>query len=104
METEQQLAWATAWVVREARESMGLTQSQLAGFAGLSDAYIASLEQAATGISIASLVQIAVVLRIRASELMLRIEKEMERGPRNPARSPGRPRKQKEIKPDILRE
>ncbi len=103
MENNQQLGWATAWVVREAREAAGLTQSQLAGFSGLSDAYIALVEQAATGVSIASLMQIAAVVHIRASELMLRIEKEMERGPRNPARSPGRPRKQKGEEPDTLK-
>ena len=81
MENDQQLGWATAWVLREAREAAGLTQSQLAGFAGLSDAYIALVEQGATGVSIASLVQLAAALRVNASELMLRIEKEMERAP-----------------------
>lgn len=41
MENEQSLGWATAWVIREAREAAGLTQGQLAGFSGLSDSYIA---------------------------------------------------------------
>lgn len=93
MENEQRLGWATAWVIREARETAGLTQGQLAGFSGLSDSYIALVEQAATGVSIASLVQMASVLKVSAWELVRRIEEEMERGPRSPVRSPGRPRK-----------
>ncbi len=88
MDNDQKLGWATAWVIREARESIGMTQGQLAGFAGLSDSYIALVEQAATGVS-----KMATVLKVSASELMRRIEEEMERGPRNPERTPGRPRK-----------
>lgn len=98
MENEQRLGWATAWVIREAREAAGLTQGQLAGFSGLSDSYIALVEQAATGVSIASLVQMASVLKVSAWELMRRIEVEMERGPRSPVRSPGRPRKKADSK------
>ena len=93
MDTDQKLGWAVASVIREAREAAGFTQGQLAGFAGLSDSYIALVEQGASGVSISSLVQIAGVLKIPASELLRRIEEEMERGPRNPVRSPGRPRK-----------
>ena len=98
MENDQKLEWATAWVIREARESAGMTQGQLAGFAGLSDSYIALVEQASTGVSIASLVQMAAVLKVAPSELMRRIEEEMKRGPRSPERSPGRPRKKAEDK------
>ena len=68
------------------------------GFSGLSDSYIALVEQAATGVSIASLVQMASVLKVSAWELMRRIEEEMERGPRSPIRSPGRPRKKADSK------
>lgn len=66
MENEQSLGWATAWVIREAREAAGLAQGQLAGFSGLSDSYIALVEQAGTGVSIASLVQMASVLKVSA--------------------------------------
>ena len=93
MEKDQKLEWAVAWVLRAARESANLTQGQLAGFSGLSESYIALVEQASSGVSIASLMQMAAVLKIRPSELMRRIEAEMERGPRNPERTPGRPRK-----------
>ena len=93
MEKDQKLEWAIAAVIREARESAKLTQGQLAGFAGLSDSYIALVEQAATGVSIASLAQMAAVLKVRPSELMRRIEEELEHGPRSPERAPGRPRK-----------
>ena len=41
MENGQHLGWATAWVIREARDAAGLMQDQLAGFSGLPDSYIA---------------------------------------------------------------
>jgi transcriptional regulator with XRE-family HTH domain len=93
MEKDQKLEWAIAWVLRETRESANLTQGQLAGFSGLSESYVALVEQAASGVSIASLVRMAAVLKVSPSELMRRIEVEIERGPRNPERTPGRPRK-----------
>lgn len=94
MEKIAHLNWALAWVVKEAREAAGLTQSQLAGFAGLSEIYLSSLERGHRGDSINALMQIAAVLKIPTSELMRRIEEELKRGPRQPEKTAGRPRKQ----------
>ena len=95
MEKIPKLSWALASVIKEAREAADLTQSQLAGFAGLSEIYLSSLERGNRGDSINALVQIATVLNIPASELMRRIEEELKNGPREPEKTPGRPRKQK---------
>ena len=95
MEKLPNLSWALAWVVKDAREAAGLTQSQLAGFAGLSEVYLSSLERGCRGDSINALLQIAGVLNVPASELMRRIEEELKNGPRQPETSAGRPRKQK---------
>ncbi|MDL2271804.1 helix-turn-helix domain-containing protein [Desulfovibrio sp. OttesenSCG-928-I05] len=96
MEKVENLSWALAWVIKEARESAGLTQSQLAGFAGLSEIYLSSLERGCRGDSINALMQIAGVLNIPTSELMRRIEEELKKGPRQPEKTAGRPRKQKD--------
>lgn len=77
MEKLPHLNWALAWVVKEAREAAVLTQSQLAGFAGLSEIYVSSLERGCRGDSINALMQMSVVLRIPTSELMRRIEEEL---------------------------
>lgn len=93
MEKNSELAWAVAKVVREARESAGMTQGQLAGFSGLSETYVSFIEHAHTKASINALVQISAVFSLEASELMRRIEDEMKRGPLPPEKKTGRPRK-----------
>ena len=85
--------WAIAKVVREARNTIGISQVQLADFSGLSYPYISDVERGNVGVSIAALLQIAPVLQVEATELMRRIEGEMERGPQEPEKIPGRPRK-----------
>ena len=93
MEKIEHLNWALAHVVREAREAAGLTQGQLAGFAGLSEIYLSSLERGCRGDSLNAFIQIAVVLRLNPSDLMRRVEEELHNGPTPPAKGPGRPRK-----------
>jgi len=68
------LRWAIAKIIRKMREAKGWTQTQLAGFAGLSDVYIAKLEQGVRGDSINALVQIAAALEMSPSELMKEVE------------------------------
>ena len=46
------LNWALAKVVKEARETAGLTQNELAGFSGLSEIYLSSLERGQRGDSL----------------------------------------------------
>jgi transcriptional regulator with XRE-family HTH domain len=91
MEKVAGLNWAIAKIIKEMRESKGWTQAQLAGFAGLSDVYIAKLEQGARGDSINALVQIAAALGMPPSELMKEIEIELAGGPRKPKGTRGRP-------------
>ena len=98
MEKIAKLNWALAWVVREARESTDLTQEQLAGFAGLSEVYLSSLERGVRGDSINALMQIARTLHVPASELMRRIEEELEKGPKPPPKKLGRPTKARVVK------
>ena len=86
--------WAIAKTVREARTAVGISQVQLADFSGLSYPYISDVERGNVGVSIAALLQMAPVLQIEAAELMRRIEDDMKRGPQEPEKIHGRPRKQ----------
>lgn len=94
MEKVAGLNWAIAKTIKEIRESKGWTQAQLAGFAGLSDVYIAKLEQGVRGDSINALVQIAAATGITFADLARAIEAELAAGPQKPQNSKGRPRQQ----------
>ena len=93
MERNILLNWAIAETVRSAREAKGLTQSQLAGFAGLSEIYLSELERGGRGASLNVLLLIAKVLGVRVSELVRQIEDALGNGPPAPPRKQGRPRK-----------
>jgi len=95
MEKVAGLNWAIAKTIKEIRESKGWTQAQLAGFAGLSDVYIAKLEQGVRGDSINALVQIAAATDTAFSELARVIETELAAGPQKPDGIQGRPPRQK---------
>ena len=95
MEKVPGLDWAIAKIIKELRESKGWTQAQLAGFAGLSEPYIAKLEQGSRGASIDALVQIAAAAEIPFSKLAYAIEAELAAGPQRPEGIQGRPPRQK---------
>ena len=95
MEKVAGLNWAIAKTIKDIRESKGWTQAQLAGFAGLSDVYIAKLEQGVRGDSINALVQIAAATDTAFSELARAIEVELAAGPQKPDGIQGRPPRQK---------
>ena len=80
MESVKGLKWAIAKVVKELRTSKGWTQEQLAGFSGLSAAYITKLERGACGDSINALLLHTQAIGKRPSEVMLAIEKELTAG------------------------
>ena len=80
MEKVLGLNWAIAKVVRQLRESKGLTQNQLAGFAGLSAVYISQLERGIKGASVNALMLIARVLEVSLVELMGQVEAEVAHG------------------------
>ena len=93
MERNIRVLWATAKVIEDARNALGLSQTQLADFAGFARSFISVVECGNTGISIDTLLQVAGVLRVDASELMRRIEEELKRGPKPPEKTIGRPLK-----------
>lgn len=92
MEKIPGLQWAIAKVIKETRETKGLTQGQLAGFAGLSEVYLSKLERGIRGDSINGLMQLAKALEMRPSELMTAIEAELANNPQKPDSIQGRPR------------
>ena len=93
MEKNLLVQWAIAKVIREARNAVGITQVQLADFSKLSYPYISDVERGNVGVSVAALMQLAEVLKVDSWELLYRIEEEMKRGPQEPEKIPGRPRK-----------
>lgn len=95
MEKLPSLYWAVAHVIKELRLSAGLTQSQLAGLAGLSEDYISAMERGLQGDSITALLHIGAVLKIEGHELLRRIEVAMRNNPKPPARKVGKPQKRK---------
>lgn len=92
MEKVAGLNWAIATAIKKIREAKGLTQGQLAGFAGLSEVYLTKMERGLCGDSINALVQLAAALELQPSELMRRIETELANGPQKPEVVQGRPR------------
>lgn len=95
MEKVPGLDWAIAKIIKEMRESKGWTQAQLAGFAGLSEPYIAKLEQGVRGASIDALMQISTAVGVPFSDLARAIETELASGPQKPDGIQGRPPRQK---------
>ena len=97
MEKLPSLYWAVARVIKNLRLSAGLTQSQLAGLAGLSEDYISAMERGIQGDSITALLHIGGVLKIEGHELLRRIEVEMRNNPEPPARKVGKPQKRQKV-------
>ncbi len=91
MEKKSQAQWAIAKVLREAREASGMTQVQLADFAGLSLSFISAVERGAMGMGLITFFQIAAVVNVSPTELVRRIEAEIMRGPQKPEQKQGRP-------------
>ncbi|MCL1889408.1 MAG: helix-turn-helix domain-containing protein [Desulfovibrionaceae bacterium] len=98
MEKIPGLNWAIAKTIKKARESKGLTQNQLADFAGLSEVYISKLERGIKGDSVNALMQISVALEMAFSDLMKLVEAELLRGARKIEPKQGRPRQCEHIR------
>ena len=93
MEKIPGLNWAIAQVIKKFRESKGLTQGQLADFAGLSEGYLSCMERGVRGDSTNALMLIARALEVDFDVLAKHIEAELAQGARKPENSPGRPQK-----------
>lgn len=93
MDHYQDINWALARVLRQARKEALLTQAELAGFAGLSEQYISKAERGATGVSLNALFALGKVLNLTVTELVNRIEGEVRRGAVPPSPKRGKPAK-----------
>ncbi len=93
MQEKDTLNWAMASVIHQARKDAGLTQVELADFSGLSKPYVSGLERGNINASVYALVRVAEVLKIAPSELMIRVECEIKKGPQKPEKETGRPKK-----------
>lgn len=93
MDRNQSLNWAVAAVIKEAREAVGLSQTQLAGLAGLSEKYVSKAERGTINISLIAFNEISRVLGINREELMRRVSAQLEKGVNPPFRRIGRPSK-----------
>ena len=97
MEAIPNLKWAIAKVVKELRTSKGWTQEQLAGFSGLSSVYITKVERGLCGDSLNALFLLAQAVGKRPSEVLMKIEMELEAGPDKPSSILGRPQKERSL-------
>lgn len=93
MEKIPSLNWAVAEVINRLRNKAHLTQSQLAGLAGLSEDYISAMERGIQCGSLTAMAHIAAALRMDLSELVGQIEKALRSGPKPPERKAGKPGK-----------
>ena len=81
MEEKDIINWAMAAVIHQARQDAGLTQVELADFSGLSKPYVSGLERGNINASVYALVRIAEVVKLSPSELIARMEREMNTPP-----------------------
>jgi transcriptional regulator with XRE-family HTH domain len=75
------LRTAIAIALVEARHAAGLTQPQLADFAGLSRSYVAALEAGKTSFSIESLYALLFVVQIDSPNFFTRVEELRSQSP-----------------------
>lgn|GEM_PF-1223981 len=94
METVPYLRVATATILKKIRTDAGLSQSELADFAGLSRSYIAAVEGGKAGFSGDALFLIADVLKIPPGQIIADIDVLRKKKPALSTLEPGRPRKQ----------
>lgn len=66
-------------VIQQEREEKGLSQEVVSGFAGIGRTHLSAIERGERRPTLDTFFKIAEVLRIRPSELMARIEHEMEK-------------------------
>lgn len=94
METVPYLREATAIILKEIRTKAGISQNELADFAGLSRSYIAAAEAGKTGFSGDALFLIADVLKISPADFIAQVDALRKKNPSLSEGEPGRPKKQ----------
>lgn len=95
MEIVPYLRESTAITLKKVRTDAGLSQHELADFAGLSRSYIAAVEAGKTGFSGDALFLIADVLKVSPADLIANIDTLRKNKPTLSGIEPGRPKKQK---------
>lgn len=93
METVPFLREATAIILKKVRTNAGLSQNELADFAGLSRSYIAAVEAGKSGFSGDALFLIAGVLKTTPADIIEQIDALKKEKPTLSETEPGRPRK-----------
>lgn len=94
METVPYLREAAAITLKKVRTDAGLSQNELADFAGLSRSYIAAVEAGKTGFSGDALFVIAEVLKVAPADIIAQIDALRKKKPALSEAEAGRPRKQ----------
>jgi transcriptional regulator with XRE-family HTH domain len=74
-----QLLFAVAFVLRQRREALLITQSELARLCGLHRSYIAGVERGARNIAIQNVSRLASALDMAASKVLSLAEKKLAR-------------------------
>lgn len=69
----------TGQIIREIRESKGLTQEVVSGLAAVSRSHLAEIESGRTNANVRTLWRIAEALGLRLSDLIRMVEQDMDR-------------------------
>lgn len=75
---QDKLQRALGVTIRHRRETLGLSQEALAELVGIHRTYVGSVERGERNVSLQNLALFAGALRWRLSELIVRMEKEMD--------------------------
>ncbi|HEY9778295.1 MAG TPA: helix-turn-helix transcriptional regulator [Planktothrix sp.] len=78
MTLEDQIILALSMVLRERREGLSLSQSELARLSGLHRSYIGDLERGSRNISVRNLTRLAEAMDMQPSKLMTQAEKKLK--------------------------
>ena len=75
--------FAVGKAIRDLRKEKGVSQDVLSGFAGIARTHLTMIENGTKQANFETLWKIALALDIRPSELVARIEREIENGIKN---------------------
>ena len=75
--------FAVGKAIRDLRKEKGISQDVLSGFAGIARTHLTMIENGTKQANFETLWKIALALDIRPSELVARIEREIENGIKN---------------------
>lgn len=97
MNQQQDINWALARMLRQARRAAGMTQVELAEATGLSEQYISKMERGASGVSLKVLFALSRILGLPVAEFVRRIEEDVRCHPLPLVPKRGKPAKASEL-------